>query len=137
MQNFGRGTVYNNQEDEDFGNNEEWVDEEFDERVSYASSRVHDSTYVPNQGHHNNFNAKDDGYDRYEDDQYGSQQDGEIEEIVEETYQEVGDIDPEHKKDFGSAYDQLIEKISHDQNQRDLLLSQEEYEKMQMKKIMK
>ena len=135
MQNLGRGTVYHQNEDEDFGNNEEWQDEEFDERVSYASSRVNSSTYVPNQGHQEargnpRYSQTKDGQHNYQgfDDQYGSgqyeEEGSEIQQIVEETYEEVGDItDPEQKKDFGSAYDQLVEKISHDQNQADLLLS--------------
>lgn len=43
-------------------------------------------------------------------------QDGsEIEQIVEEIQEEVGDIgDPEWQKDFSVAYQKLIEKVSHD-----------------------
>lgn len=57
---------------------------------------------------------------------------------MEETYEEVGEIhDPESKKDFQAAYEQLVEKVSHDQNHRDLLLSDQEYNNMQWKKVIK
>lgn len=38
-----------------------------------------------------------------------------MEQIVEETTEEVGDIgDPEKRRDFKDAYERLIEKVSHD-----------------------
>jgi hypothetical protein len=64
-------------------------------------------------------------------DQSHAEEGSEIEQIIEETYEEVGDIgDPEKRSDFKDAYDKLIEKVSQDQNQRELLLNDEEYNDM-------
>lgn len=46
---MARGTEAYMKEEDDFGEQENWEDEEFDERVSHASSRINDSSYVPNQ----------------------------------------------------------------------------------------
>ncbi len=141
---MARGTEANMKEEDDFGEQENWEDEEFDERVSHASSRINDSSYVPNQMiedrgqdqdyQYQGYSGAKDNQEYYEQDQSNS----EIEQIVEETYEEVGEIhDPESKKDFQAAYEQLVEKVSHDQNHRDLLLSDQEYNNMQRKKIIK
>lgn len=71
-------------------------------------------------------------------DQSHAEEGSEIEQIIEETYEEVGDIgDPEKRSDFKDAYDKLIEKVSQDQNQRELLLNDEEYNDMQRKAKMR
>lgn len=60
----------------------------------------------------------------YEMDQSNAEDASEIEQIIEETTEEVGDIgDPEKWRDFKDAYERLIEKVSHDKNKTDLLLN--------------
>lgn len=94
--------------------------------MSVASSRVNGSTYrggdrkSPEQqqdaGYSREYGSNDDyqAYQQYPEDQSQLDDGTEIEEIVEEAVEEVGDLDPESKKDFGSAYQQLVEKVSHD-----------------------
>lgn len=151
---MARGTDVHNmmgRDEEEFGHQDEWGEEEFDERVSHNSSRMNDSSYVPNNQMENNQDNNDQNYGYSNDNNYNDYQGygnehqdqsngegSEIEQIIEETYEEVGEIhDPESKKDFQSAYEQLVEKVSHDQNHRDLLLSDHEYDNMQRKKGMK
>ncbi len=95
---------------EDFGQEEQWEDEEFDEKVSHASSRMNDSSYAPGRDSHygadpgyqqKDYRGQDyQGYQDYPEDQSPGEG-SEIEQIVEETYEEVGDIqDPEKQPDF-------------------------------------
>jgi len=148
--NYGRGTERYEQEEDDFGQQEQWQEEQFDERVSVASSRVNDSTYrggdryskSPQQqedaGHSREYESGGyQGYQDYQDDNSEYNDGTEIEEIVEEAVEEVGDLDPEARKDFHSAYQQLVEKVSHDPTHRDLLLNQDEFDKVHRLKEMK
>ncbi len=71
-------------------------------------------------------------------DQSNYEEGAEIEQIIEEVQEEVGDIgDPETQRDFSVAYQKLIEKVSHDKNKTDLLLNQQEYSEMQRKAKLK
>ena len=71
-------------------------------------------------------------------DQSNYEEGSEIEQIIEEVQEEVGDIgDPEEQRDFSVAYQKLIEKVSHDKNKTDLLLNQQEYSEMQRKAKLK
>lgn len=157
------------EEDEDFDMNDEWHEEEFDENVSHASSRAANtivdsqrSTRLRNQLSKNSENprevaprASSPGIKRATNYDYReSSQEREVDDNFQGAYEEddylvVGhevieeeqyDNDPEARRDFRSAYDQLVERMHMEQG-NDLLLNKEEYmkamEKKQMRKQLK
>jgi hypothetical protein len=150
------------EEEEDFDLNDEWHEEEFDENVSHASSRAA-QTIVDSQrstrlkkviGNQQVQKERDiapratsPGIKRATNQDFREFSQGEGYEDIQGAYEEddylvVGheiiveeqeDNDPEQKKDFGSAYDQLVERMHFEQG-NNLLLNQDELEKAMEKK---
>lgn len=66
-------------------------------------------------------------------DQSDGNEQSEIEQIIDERTEEVGDIgDPEKWRDFNDAYEKLVEKITqnNDPQMLDMLYNPEEYNEM-------
>lgn len=65
-------------------------------------------------------------------DQSEGQDGSEIEKIVDETFEEVKDLDPEKRRDFNEAYERLVEKITYDNDpvMLDMLYNPQEYNEM-------
>lgn len=148
------------EEEEDFDINDEWHEEEFDENVSHASSRaaqtIVDSqrdTKLRNQFGNQaqkerevapratspgikratNVNYRESHGEAFEDIQGPYEEDDYLVVGHEVIVEEQEDNDPEQRKDFGSAYDQLVERMHYEQG-NNLLLNQFELEKAMEKK---
>jgi hypothetical protein len=147
------------EDDDEFDMQEEWHEEEFDENVSHASSRAAQtivdsqrSTRLRNQLSNNQSNrevaprASSPGIKRATNNDYRYNV-GEAIQEGEEPYEE-GDYlvvdhevvfqeqegDPEQKRDFDSAYDELVERMHMDQGDMPLLINEDEYAKAMHKK---
>ena len=88
---------------------------------SYAPSvhnAAHDRYEAQNQDYGDYQGGNQEYGDQYEEedyDDYHQEEGSEMEQIVEERFEEVGEIsDPEKRKDFKDAYNQLVEKVSQD-----------------------
>lgn len=139
------------EDDEEFEMNEEWHEAEFDENVSHASSRAHQtivdsqrSTKIKNQlarqtenqprdssaqrASPNRFTASNYNYRVPNRESQGEEAYEEDDYIVAEHEIITEEIfDPEGLKDFKNAYSQLVRKVHLEQG-NDLLLNQDEYE---------